>query len=131
MKTEYRSYINSQEWRSKHRGWLARSHNTCSMLPWLAVGRVKSKYHPYNMHHTHYQNLGHEQLWCDVVPLSKFAHDCIIHGVLSGFKRPSQQKHYPNGAQRIAHNWCRLSLLVKWAIIWLIVLLLGCIVIFG
>jgi hypothetical protein len=95
------------------------------MLPWLYIGKVKGKHHAYNMHHTHYRNLGREQLWIDVVPLSKFAHDWIIHGILSGFKRPSQQRNYPNMPQRVAHAWCRLPLLLKWIAICAIVLLFG------
>lgn len=101
------------------------------MLPWLHIGKVKGKHYPYNMHHVDYRNLGHEQLWRDVVPLSKFAHEWIIHGILSGFKRPSQQKHYPNAAQRIAHAWCRSPLLIKWVVLWSIVLLLSWTVVFG
>lgn len=122
---QYSSYINSQEWRSKHPLWLKQAHHTCSLLPWLYIGKVKGKHHAYNMHHMHYRNLGREQIWIDVVPLSKFAHDWIIHGILSGFKRPSQQRHYPNTAQRVAHAWCRLPLLLKWTVICAIVLFLG------
>jgi hypothetical protein len=37
----------------------------------------------------------------DVICLCPFAHSFIIHGLLSGFKRPSQQRKYPNKAQAI------------------------------
>jgi hypothetical protein len=61
-----------------------------------------------------YKNLGHETLWQDVIVLCPFAHDFIIHGILSGFKSAGKQKgRYPNKAQDIAHEWCCLFLKVK------------------
>jgi hypothetical protein len=107
-KPTYRTYISSDKWRSRHRPWLKQSGNRCSMFPWIRLGQVGGKYHPYDMHHTTYERLGKEKLWRDVLPLSPFAHDWVIHGILSGWKSAGKQKHYPNAAQRLAHAWCRL-----------------------
>ncbi len=102
----YRDYITSLEWRDKHKGFLKRSHYRCS-FSLLPIGKsIKGKYRGYAIHHMNYLNLGNEQLWIDVVALHPFIHRWIIHGILSGFKRPSQQKNYPNTAQKIAHFWC-------------------------
>lgn len=79
-------------------------------MPWLRLGNIKGNYHPYNIHHTNYKNLGSEQFGRDVLPVSRFAHRVIIHGILSGFKRPSEQEVYPNLPQRIIHNWGRFVL---------------------
>lgn len=98
----YKTYITSQEWRSKHKDFLKDSHHRCAFFPFIKVGK-KARY---NVHHMNYKNLGSERLWTDVVCLCPFAHTFIIHGVLSGFRRPSQQKNYPNTAQKIAHMWC-------------------------
>lgn len=53
-----------------------------------------------------YENLGNEVLWRDVIVVCPFVHNFILHGLLSGFRRPSQQKRYPNTVQRLAHCWC-------------------------
>jgi hypothetical protein len=53
-----------------------------------------------------YENLGDETLWVDVIVVCPFVHNFILHGILSGFRRPSQQKNYPNKAQQLAHFWC-------------------------
>jgi hypothetical protein len=98
----YAKYIVSSEWRDKHKDFLKRSHYRCAFFPWVRVGRGKR----YNCHHMNYENLGDEQLWVDVICLCPFVHKFIIHGLLSGFRRPSQQKNYPNAAQRLAHFWC-------------------------
>jgi hypothetical protein len=42
-----------------------------------------------------------------------FVHNLILHGLLSGFRRPSQQKNYPNTAQRLAHFWCCQPVMVR------------------
>lgn len=97
---DYRSYIVSPEWRGKHKEFLKRSRYRCAFFPLLSVKKR------YNCHHMNYENLGSEQLWVDVVVLHPWIHKWIIHGLLSGFKRPSQQKNYPNAAQRLAHFWC-------------------------
>lgn len=68
----------------------------------------------------HYKNLGDEKLGRDIVPLSPFAHDFIIHGILAGFKSAGQQRNYPNFAQRLAHFWCVQRLWVKRALALLI-----------
>ncbi len=108
--TRYREYLYSKEWQNNHRVWLKKANHRCCILPWLKLGQVKGKYHPYSIHHTNYENLGSEKFGHDVLPVSRFTHRFIIHGVLSGFKRPSEQKIYPNLPQRIAHNWGRLVL---------------------
>ena len=105
----YRNYITSNEWRSKHKDFLKSSHYRCSLFPWVKVG----KKHRYNVHHMNYKSLGTEQLWVDVICLCPFAHSFIIHGLLSGFKRPSQQKNYPNAAERLAHVWCCIPVLIR------------------
>jgi hypothetical protein len=111
-KMDYRSYITSTEWRSKHKDFLKSSHYRCAFLPWVKVG----KKHRYNVHHMNYKNLGSECLWVDVICVCPFAHSFIIHGLLSGFKRPSQQRSYPNTAQRLAHAWCCIPVLIRLAL---------------
>jgi hypothetical protein len=44
-------------------------------------------------------------------------HKWILHGILSGFKRPSQQKSYPNVAQKLAHYWCCQPVMVRGALV--------------
>jgi hypothetical protein len=105
----YKTYITSTEWRSKHKDFLKSSHYRCAFFPWVKVG----KKHRYNVHHMNYENLGSERLWVDVICVCPFAHSFIIHGLLSGFKRPSQQKRYPNTAQRLAHAWCCLPVSLR------------------
>jgi hypothetical protein len=113
---DYRAYITSPEWRNKHKGFLKRSHHRCS-FSLLPIGRkIKGKYCGYAIHHMNYKNLGSEQLWIDVITLHPFIHKWIIHGILSGFKRPSQQKDYPNHAQRLAHFWCCQPVMVRGAL---------------
>ncbi|MBW4692229.1 MAG: hypothetical protein KME27_10730 [Lyngbya sp. HA4199-MV5] len=77
------------------------------------------------MHHLDYRNLGHETYWWDVLVLSPAAHDWLIHGLLSGWKRPRQQKHYPNLPQRLAHNWGRLPCSLKMLLVAAIFVALG------
>ncbi len=108
-KADYRGYITSIEWRDKHKGFLKRSHFRCSMFPFVKVGK-KARY---NVHHMNYDNLGSEQLWVDVICLCPFAHSFIIHGILSGFRRPSHHKNYPKAAQRLAHFWCCQPVIVR------------------
>jgi hypothetical protein len=95
---DYRSYITSTEWRSKHKDFLKSSHYRCAFFPWVKVGRK----HRYNVHHMNYENLGSERLWVDVICLCPFAHSFIIHGLLSSFKRPSQQRSYPNSGSKVS-----------------------------
>lgn len=108
----YQSYIVSPEWRGKHKEFLRRSRYRCSFFPFIKVGRK----HRYNCHHMNYENLGNERLWVDVIVVCPFVHQFIIHGLLSGFKRPSQQKIYPNTAQKIAHFWCCQPVMVRGAL---------------
>lgn len=112
-RVNYKEYIVSDSWRSKHKGFLKRSHYRCSMFPFIQVGK-KARY---NIHHMNYMNLGSERLWIDVICLCPFAHSFIIHGLLSGFKRPSQQQNYPNAAQRLAHFWCCQPPLLRGALV--------------
>lgn len=109
MNINYREYIISDSWRSLHPIFLEKSKHRCSMFPWVKCGKRRR----YNIHHMNYNNLGDEQLWKDVVVVSPFAHKWIIHGILSGFKRPRHQKVYPNKYQQAAHFWCCLPLIIK------------------
>lgn len=114
MKINYRAYIQSNEWYTKHKFWLLESNYRCSMFPWIQCGKGK----PYRMHHKTYDNVGDEMLWEDVIVLSPFAHDFIIHGILSGFKSAGKQKgKYPNRLQKIAHIWCCLPITMKFAVV--------------
>jgi hypothetical protein len=114
----YREYIVSSEWRDKHKEFLRRSHYRCSFFPIIKCGK-KARY---NVHHMNYDNLGDETLWVDVIVVCPFIHNFIIHGLLSGFKRPSQQKNYPNAAQRLAHGWCCQPVLLRGALVILFLL---------
>jgi len=124
-KTNYNEYIKSDAWRGRHPKWL-KSFGYCAALPWLILDRnPDGAYCSYNMHHTHYKTLGRDRLWLDVIPLSIFAHDKIVHGLLSGYKKPSEQKRYPNIFQRIFHAWCRLIMaLDSWWVLPLMLVLL-------
>lgn len=102
----YKDYITSAEWRGKHKGFLKRSRYRCA-FSFISVKRR------YNCHHMNYDNLGDEQLWVDVIVVHPWIHKWILHGILSGFKRPSQQKSYPNAAQRLAHGWCCQPVLIR------------------
>lgn len=115
-RVDYQTYIKSDKWRSLHKPFLKRSGHRCAMFPWLRVGRIDGKYHKYNLHHITYENLGDEKYWWDVLPVSKFAHKHIIHGILSMYKRPEEQEKYPNFCQSVAHAWCRLPIPFKSAI---------------
>lgn len=108
----YSSYIVSSEWRDKHKSFLKRSHYRCSFFPFIKCGK-KARY---NVHHMNYENLGNEQLWVDVIVVCPFVHNFILHGLLSGFRRPSQQKTYPNKAQQLAHFWCCQPVLLRGAL---------------
>jgi hypothetical protein len=101
-KADYRAYITSPDWRGKHKGFLKRSRYRCAFLPFLSLKKR------YNCHHMNYDRLGEEVLWEDVICLHPWIHRWIVHGILSGFKRPSQQKKYPNKFQQTFHFWCTL-----------------------
>ncbi len=116
-KINYRAYITSTEWRSKHKDFLKASHYRCAFFPWVKVGKKRR----YNVHHMNYKNLGDERLWVDVICVCPFVHNFIIHGLLSGFRRPSQQKNYPNTAQRLAHFWCCQPVMIRGLLVALIV----------
>ncbi len=87
------------------------------MFPWIRCGKVGGKYHKYNVHHTNYKRLGSERYWLDVIVVSPFAH-WVIHRILGGADRVQHQRSkYPNGAQQLAHFWCRVPYLFKVAMI--------------
>jgi hypothetical protein len=109
IKPNYRQYITSPEWRNKHSEFLKCSRYRCAFFPFIKVGK-KARY---NVHHMNYENLGNETLWVDVIVVCPFVHNFIIHGLLSGFRRPSQQKSYPNKAQQLAHFWCCQPVMVR------------------
>jgi len=52
-KADYKTYITSNEWRSKHKDFLKASHYRCAFFPWVKIG----KKHCYNVHHMNYKNL--------------------------------------------------------------------------
>lgn len=109
---KYSEYIVSSEWRNKHREFLQKAGYRCAFSG-LKIGKGKR----YACHHMHYENLGNENYGRDIVCLHPWFHKWVIHGLLSGFKRPSQQKIYPNTAQTIAHAWCLLPAIVKLGLI--------------
>ncbi len=119
QKVNYQTYIVSKEWRSQHPQWLKAVGYRCTLLPWISIGKGK----PYAIHHLHYRNLGHERLGRDVLPLSKFAHENILHGILSGWKSAGKQRHYPNLPQQIIHEWMRQRFWFK--LILILVLITG------
>ena len=112
---DYNLYIRSQEWRAKHKNWLQRAGYRCALFPWVAIGKThKGKYRRYAIHHLHYRRLGQERYWWDVLPLCPFAHNWIVHGILSGFRRAKQQRHFPNCAQKLIHVWLRFPGMLKY-----------------
>jgi len=118
----YHTHIKSNDWYAKHPVWLKAVVYRCSMFPWIKIGRGRK----YRIHHLHYRNLGNERLRRDVVPLCPFAHDFIIHGMLSGFRSAGKQKRYPNLGQRIVHLWCVQRLWIKvFLLLVLVALLIG------
>ncbi len=121
----YHPYIRSRKWYAKHKQWLRATGYACALFPWVKIGRGR----PYRIHHLHYANLGNERLGRDVIPLCPFAHDQVIHGILSGCKSAGQQRHYPNLSQRLIHTWCRQRLWFKRVILigglaWLVIAML-------
>lgn len=114
-RVNYRTYIKSREWYAKHKDWLKQADYRCMMFPWVTIGKtINKKYHPYQTHHTHYGNLGNEELGRDVVMLCPVAHKLFFHCLFSGgIKRAGQQKNFPNCAQRIANFWCWLPIWLK------------------
>jgi hypothetical protein len=108
-RVDYHQYIISQEWRSQHPNWLKAVGYRCTLFPWIEIGKGK----PYSIHHLHYRNLGNERLGRDVLPVSKFAHEKIVHGLLSGGKSAGKQRNYPNLAQCVVHEWMRQRLWFK------------------
>jgi hypothetical protein len=88
------------------------------LFPWLRVGKVGGKHHTYSIHHRHrsaYERLGYEAWHRDVLVLSRFAHECIFHWLLSGGKRRvHHQKSFPNALQRLVNWWCRLVGVLLW-----------------
>ncbi|ETR71251.1 MAG: hypothetical protein OMM_08244 [Candidatus Magnetoglobus multicellularis str. Araruama] len=95
----YHIYIQSSQWRNKA---LFMKVLACiwrfSLLP-LVFG---------DAHHIKYNNITKEIYLRDIVIIGPFVHSLVVHGILSGFKRPSQQKNYPNSLQSIVHFFYRL-----------------------
>ena len=124
--SDYRGYIWSDEWKVMGKYWLDVNNYRCQFFPFLKIGkRVKGRYRGYAIHHPDlkaYSKLGMEGKE-DVLVLSKFAHECIFHGILAGghwkgifWKWNSsvtlQNKYgskFPNCWQRAANTWCRLN----------------------
>lgn len=105
-KIGYHEFMYSNKWRQFQKHCLTASHHRC------AFTHVRLTH--YNIHHTHYHTFGGaERYWFDCIPLHPWVHDHIVHGVLSGWKRPRQQRHYPNLPQRVFHSLCRLNLLMR------------------
>jgi hypothetical protein len=118
---DYKTYIVSAEWRGKHKDFLKRSRYRCAFFPRIKCGKGAR----YNVHHMSYINLGSERLWIDVIVVCPFVHNFIFHGLLSGFRRPSQQRNYPNAAQRLAHFWCCQPVMVRVVLVVLLLVNLG------
>ena len=100
----YRDRIQSQQWRQFSRACHDAVGGRCCLLPWLKAERQSA-------HHLNYKRVGREWFWADALPLSRFAHHYIIHGLLSLGKRPSQQGRgkFPNYFQWVAHQVMRVN----------------------
>jgi len=97
----YQIYMQSKQWRAKALFikilaciW------RCSFLP-LIFG---------DAHHVKYDNLTNELYLRDIVIVGPIVHILIIHGFLSGCRRPGQQENYPNTLQSMVHFFYRLPL---------------------
>jgi len=106
---DYKKYIKSSDWYSRHPSWLKDVGYRCGLFPWVRIGNGRR----YACHHLHYRTVGSERLHRDVIPLCPFAHNFVIHGILSGFKPAGKQRNYPNLPQRLIHFWCCQRLGVK------------------
>jgi hypothetical protein len=62
-------------------------------------------------HHVKYTNFTKELYLRDIIIVGPIVHMLVIHGILSGFKRPSEQIKYPNKAQSMIHWFYRLPLI--------------------
>src|SRR3569832_1942063 len=98
---DYKSYIVSSEWRSKHKGFLKRSHYRCSFFPFIKCGK-KGRY---NVHHMNYEKQSSEHLRVDVIVVCPFVHNFILHNKHKKKKQPTQQKQKPKTTQKKAHCW--------------------------
>ncbi len=72
MSNRYLAYLGSDKWRQKSKAFRNVMLNRCCVLPFL-----KSN----DAHHMTYANLEHEIFLRDVVPLSNFIHDGIVHPI--------------------------------------------------
>jgi hypothetical protein len=107
----YRKYIKSKQWFSKHDWYLIRSWRFCALIPLIPIGKWGKIYFPYNIHHMNYDSP--EWYGIGVIALNPWCHN-----LLHGFKPAGMQKGgFPNGLQIILHWWCRLHILIKWSII--------------
>ena len=95
----YHVYLQSRQWREKA-GFI--KFLACiwrlSPLPFLFG----------DAHHVKYKNLTKEIYLRDIIVVSPVIHILLIHGILSGFKRPGQQRRYPNVFQSMIHWLYRL-----------------------
>lgn len=122
MSLSHSEYLESKQWRDRHKTFLKLSGGYCALNPFKKIGRHNRHYYPYNIHHTHYWEgyQGKEKYGIDLLALSPGSH-WFIHRVLGGATRARNQKHkFPNFQQRLIHSWCRLPLNIKRAIIILI-----------
>jgi hypothetical protein len=123
-KHKYQEYINSDGWRSKHPEWLKQAKHRCQ-LTGFPVGKSGGKYHGYAIHHLHYNSLGKEEYWRDVLPVTHFAH-WLIHQVLGGHAKASKQRApFPNAAQRFCHCWMRVPLQIRDALVGVVAIALA------
>jgi hypothetical protein len=106
----YRKHIKSGNWFKKHKWWLIRSWGFCALFPFIPIGRWGKCYFPYNIHHMSYKVP-------EIYGIGVIALNPISHKLIHGFMRAGDQKKYPNGFQNILHFWCRLHILIKWALI--------------
>ncbi|MGB3508970.1 MAG: hypothetical protein WBA93_06965 [Microcoleaceae cyanobacterium] len=122
MCRDYKDYIYSDAWRSKHPKFLKATGYRCQMFG-IRVGsrNRRFKYKPYNIHHCTYDNLENERWQRDVFVLSRRAHN-LIHGWLALSWKPisvtQQDKNpynlYPNWLQKTVHLWCWLMGWILW-----------------
>jgi hypothetical protein len=123
--SNYRVYLQSNEWRNRHATWLNKCDNRDLLLPWKRIGYVGGRYYPYSMHHMNreaYESRGHEEIFWHIAPVSRDTHAYWFHNVLShGKGRVSEQEVFPTILQSCANQICRLNYgliqcwrLIKW-----------------
>lgn len=110
---EYKVYLQSEAWRSRHSRWLELCDNRDLLFPWKRIGWVDNVYYPYSIHHMNrdaYSNKGSERIFWHIAPLARRTHELWLHDHLSGGKRRvREQKDFPNKRQRLANFICRFN----------------------